>query len=103
MTATATMLHTCYRISTRAALWSLVGPLALAALVPGNLGGALLVALAGLVPATGACMLFLLAACCYSLARDTHNGWRAPLAVLAGGSLCGGVLLWAGFFAIASV
>lgn len=103
MTATATMLHTGYRISARAALWSLVAPLALAALMPGGIGGALLVAMAGIIPAAGACIFFLLAACSYSLACDMRNGWRAPLAVLAGGSLCCGVLLWAGFFAIAVV
>lgn len=103
MRATATLLHNCYQITARAALWSLVGPLALAALTPGSLGGALIVGLAGLIPAIGACLLFLLAAGCYSLASDTHNGWRAPLALLAGASLCSGVLLWAGFFAIAAV
>lgn len=103
MSATTALLHNCYRVTARAALWSLVGPLALAALVPGSLSGALIVALAGLVPATGACLLFLLAACCYSMAGDTNTVWRAPLTVLACGSLAGGVLLWAGFFAIAAV
>ena len=102
MTAT-TLLHNCYRLTSRAALWSLVGPLALAALLPGSLNGALLVALAGLVPAIGAFLLFVLAACSYSLARDTLNGWRVPLTVMACASLIGGVLLWAGFFAMAAV
>jgi hypothetical protein len=101
MTATITtsILHNCYRISARAALWSLVIPLALAALLPGTLPAAVLVSLASILPATGACLLFSLSACSYSLARDMSSVWRAPMAVVAGISLCAGMLLWTGFFA----
>lgn len=94
------LLHSGYRLTARAAFWSLVGPLALAALMPGTLTHALWVALAGVVPAAGACFLFLLAACSYALARDTLSRWRAPLTILACGSLLAGVLLWVGFFAL---
>lgn len=103
-TATSSMLHACSRVTGQAAFLSLLGPAMLYVwLHSSSAGGALLVSLAGLLPAVAASVLFLLAACAYSMARDAANGWRAMLTILACGSLFCGALAWVSFFHIATV